>query len=135
MKRVWIVLACVAVMIASVMLQKALIATIVGIVVGTPFFLVAFASGGGMAEVRITGGKKPNDPNASIGMGLAAAGIAATAMSNSDYPESFRIFYACCFAIGLLIAVIFAVKKPKEVSIDGDPSETKSNGSEPMTKP
>ena len=105
---IFVVVVCL-VMAISAVLHKNGIAAIAGIISGVPFFLASFAQGGGMAEIRITGGKsKTRDPNISIGLGLAAGGIGAASMGDENFPASFRVFFLICFILGIVIALIFA---------------------------
>ena len=85
----------------------------VGVVVGAFYFLKAVITGGGIAQVRITQDpgvvRKPADPAGSIGMGLAASGIAAGAMGSPDYTQGLGPFLPCAVAAGILIALGYAI--------------------------
>ncbi|MDQ2800741.1 MAG: hypothetical protein M3Y13_14015 [Armatimonadota bacterium] len=84
-------------------------ALIMGIIVGACFLLRGMAAGGSLGNARQFE-KKPADVNARIGTCLAAAGIAAAAIGNDNFPSSFRIFYSVCLAVALVGALALAWK-------------------------
>lgn len=82
------------------------------IILGAVFFLLGAAKGGmrpvGLAAPHLMPKdlpKRPTDPNAGIGCGLAASGIASSVVSNLHYPFPFRVFYGVCIVAGVLIAL------------------------------
>jgi hypothetical protein len=114
MKRFAVVLLASIAIVASAIGQKyAAAGLVVGIVVGTWFFLKAIAVGGGLAQARIardpTEPRKPVDPNGSIGMGLAAAGIALAVIRDPDYAP-YKSYFVFFFVAGLIIALAYAGK-------------------------
>jgi hypothetical protein len=83
-----------------------------GVLVGAGYFILAVLAGGGMRPIGLAAPhlmasvpKQPTDPNAGIGCGLAAAGIASSVVTNMHYPVSWRIFYAFCIGAGVAIAL------------------------------
>jgi hypothetical protein len=123
MTRLILVAASAAAMVVFVLLHKSAGALIVGIVVGTPFFLRAVTNGAGTAQLRLGKGAA-TDPSAAIGMGLAAAGIAAASFSDVEYPAQFRYFFAGCFVVGLCLALYHAARavrgqNPTKIQADG----------------
>ncbi len=120
MKQLIFVAAIAALMVFSVFIHKNAIALMVGVAVGAWYFLGSVAKGGGMAELRITQDpgklRKAGDPGSSIGMGLAAAGIAASILGNPRYidspqnPAALHVWFDVLFVSGLLIALVYAGK-------------------------
>ena len=117
MNRLIVVAASVLIILgAALLFHKPVISLIAGVLVGSFYFLTALARGGGIADARITRlpgeVRKPSDPAISIGMGLAASGIAAPYMMSTDpnFSLSIHLWYYSIFAAGLLIALWFAGK-------------------------
>jgi hypothetical protein len=112
MVRLVIVVIASAVIAASVLLHKNAIGLSVGIAIGTWYFLQAVVLGGGIATVRITQDpgvpRKPGDPNGSVGMGLAAAGIAASVLGLPDFAP-YRAYFIFFLIAGLAIALGYAI--------------------------
>jgi hypothetical protein len=86
-----------------------------GVLAGAGFFLVGTAQGGmrpvGLAAPHLMPANLPkqaSSPNAGIGCGLAASGIASSVVSKVHYPYAFRIFYGICICAGLVIALVLA---------------------------
>lgn len=98
-----------------------------GIVIGAVFFAIALGRNNGLVNASLRKDPaRPNDPNAGISMGLAAAGIALGAMSNPHYPVLFHRFYVFCLAAGLVIAATLALRhaKPRpEQKVDAPASD------------
>ena len=121
------------VMVASVVFGKNGIGLTVGIVLGTWYFLQAIAFGGGLAQARITQDstvpRKPADPNGSIGMGMAASGIAAAVIGQPQYAP-YRSYFLFFFVAGLLIALAYSGKpvitalRERRVGADGKPGSS-----------
>jgi hypothetical protein len=115
MKRFVVVAVACAALLASVLLHKNAVGLTIGIVVGTWYFLQAVVRGGGIATARITHDpgvpRKPGDPDGSIGMGLAASGIAAAVLGSPDFAP-FRAYFGFFMAAGLLIALGYASVGP-----------------------
>jgi len=113
MKRLVIVAIASAVIAVSVLIpHRTAVGLIVGIVVGTWYFLQAVVRGGGIATVRITQDpgvpRMPIDPDGSVGMGLAAAAIATAVIGSPDY-SPYHAYFVFFLVAGLSIALAYAI--------------------------
>jgi hypothetical protein len=131
MKQLFIVIAASIAIAAFLLLHKYGGSLAVGIVVGGYYFLKAVISGGGIAEVRITHTpgtpRKVGDPAGSIGMGLAASGIAAGSMGSSDYTQALGAFLPIAVILGILIALGYAILPMVKKTQQASPQEKRSD--------
>lgn len=115
MRRLLLVTLLAAVIAAAAILRQNALGLGIGVLAGAAFFLLALARGGGLMQARLPQFRKPGDPprppadpDAGIGIALAAAGIATGAVANIHYPYGFRVFYAFCVGAGAGLAVFLA---------------------------
>lgn len=108
----------VAVVIVAISLalpNYAAIGLSVGILMGTAFFMMSLAGGNGIRGASLSPDKENRyaNPDASIGAGMAAAGIGVAAQANPNYPVSFHYFFIAAAVAGCALALFFAWKSRK----------------------
>jgi hypothetical protein len=113
MKQLAIVSVAAAAIITSFILHKYGIGLIAGVGVGSVYFLKSVLSGNGIGQVRLSQNpgeaKRPIDPGASIGMGLAASGIASGAIQSPDFSAQLGLYLPIVIILGIIIAVGYAI--------------------------
>jgi peptidoglycan/LPS O-acetylase OafA/YrhL len=122
-----VALASAAVIVGLVVPKLAALGLTAGVLVGAAFFFIAMSTGQGIVSARLVKDRNtPNDPNASISMGLGAAGIACSAYGTDRYPHQFQMFLLFCAIAGATIALVAAWRHrtSKQISapapVDGD---------------
>ncbi|BDI30207.1 hypothetical protein CCAX7_22580 [Capsulimonas corticalis] len=107
------VVVCAVVIAGAALLKIYALALIVGIVAGAYLLVAGMSSGGSLGNARRYG-QTPADNSTRIGVGLAAAGIAAASIGQPHFPLSFRVFYGLCLVAGCVLAIVLAFLPAKK---------------------